>query len=327
MTLQNKVALLGRFSMGHVTTAVLTAALTACGGGEGGVVEYKASNTATTVTFADTVEDDSSSAAVSGAKVVLATSTAAGESTTGSDGKYSIVVKRAALPATYSSTTIYLTITGGSEYQPLTVSYNPANIVAGGIYTLADGTSAGSLRLHKLAQTEFAPSGADANLTRLGDGVASGEANVGFQVTAGPFSRSATIKLGDLSKLAIPAGSTVQSRYPTMNLSIDFRGLQASICTDKVTLYQSNSPSGNTQDGFVQTFSSSSTPPLSDTGVGSLSTWTTGSTIATAGLTPNAAHAALWVKIDSGACTLGGALTGFDDFEFANIRAAFYSPS
>lgn len=316
----------GRISPVHLATVLLTAVLSACGGGGGGV-ESKGTDTPTTVTFADTVKDDSSGTTVSGAKVVLATSTSISESTTGSDGNYSITVKRAALPAASSATMIYLTIAGGSEYQPLTVSYNPGRVVEGGTYKLSDGTSSGTLRLHKLTPTEFAPSGADANLTRLGDGVATGDANTGFQVTTGPFSQVATIKLGDLSKLAVPSGSTLDSLYPTLSLSIDFRGLEASFCADKVTLYQSSSPSGATQDGFVREFNSASNPKLTDTGVGSLSTWTTSTAIATAGFTLNAANAALWVKIESGSCTVNGAPNGFDDFEFANIRAVFNPPS
>jgi len=307
---------------GQTAAATLLAmALSACGGGGG--TESKTADTPTTVTFADAVTDDTG-ATVSGAKVALATTTGTSESTSSTDGSYSITVKRAALPTSGSSTTVYLTISGSAAYQPLTVSYDPATITAGNTYKLSNGATSGSTyRLHKLTAAEFTPSGSDANLTRLGDGVASGEANQGFQITSGTFAKSTTIKLGDLAKLGVASGVAAESAYPTVTLSIDFRGMEAGTCADKVTLFQSNSPTGVTQDGFKQVFDSTTTPKLTSTGVGSLSTWTPGA-ISTTGLTPNATSAALWVTIESGTCTASdGSSSGYDDFEFANIRAVF----
>ena len=233
--------------------------------------------------------------AVSDATVSLGTKSGPPATTTSDQGgNYSLVVANTSIN---TNTTVVITV-AKEGYQSCT-----------GTVSLTDGRVSGCNVLPVVATGELYPALADATLVRLGDGeVSGGAANSELQLAL-PFGLSKTVTLRWPANLALAS-------YQTLTVNATKRGLQSSLCADKVTVLQ-----GATLEtaAVVREFSATA-GNLADSD-------------ARGGLTPyalqlpatalSATGGDLYVKLEAGLCRDGTAADPADDYEFVGLFGKF----
>lgn len=281
---------LGR-ALGIAAAAGMVAA---CGGG-GGTTSSVPPPAATTITGSVA---DSAGAPVADATVTLATTSgppAVAQTTPA--GQYTLTVD----PAKVNTGTTLVVTVYKDGYQTCTGTVNTTT-----------NTVAGCNTLTLAAATELYPAAADAVLVRLGDGETTGGAvNSKLQI-ATPLGLSKTIKLG------WPAGLTLAA-YANFTLNVDFRGLQANNCPDKVTVLQGATLAAANANP-VRVFSAADNTLADSNSDGTFSSYA----LAVPTTLLNASAGDLFVKIESGDCGVFGAPGDReDDFEFVGLNGKF----
>ena len=260
--------------------------LAACGGG-GGTVSV--SVPPTTVTFTGNVTT-TGGAPVPNALVSIGTT----PTTSDNNGNYSLTLDTTAV----NTNTAVVVVVAKDGYQTCTGTVN-----------VAAGTVAGCNQLTASSQGELYPAAADAELVRLGDGeVTGGASNSKLQLKT-PYGLTKTITL------VWPANFT-PAGFQTFTVNVRMRGLQASICADKIRLLQGASAA---TAAVVQDFSATTGTLADSDASGEFSAYALQVPV----VLLNASGGNLHVKLESGVCTSGTPADPSDDYEIVGVNGKF----
>lgn len=216
-------------------------------------------------------------------------------STSDINGNYTVTFDTTAVN---TSTTVVATVSKDG-YQTCTGTVN-----------VAAGTLAGCNNLTPASADELYPAAAEAVLVRLGDGeVTGGTTNSKLQLTR-------ALGLTKTIALAWPTNFTL-ANFQTFTVNVRMRGLQASTCANKITVLQ-----GATADtaAAVQDFSAAAGTLADSDSLGEFSPYALQLPVTSL----NASGGNLYVRLESGICSIGTPADPADDYEFVGLHGKFF---
>ena len=173
------------------------------------------------------------------------------------------------------------------------------------------GSVAGCGTLTLVSTGELYPAAADAVLVRLGDGeVTGGLANSALQLNAAHgLSKTVT--------LPWPTNLTTIANYQNFAVNLRIRGLQASLCANRITVLQGASAGTAVP---LKAFQFSDGSLLDSDASGAFSNYALQVPVASLSASAGDVH----VKLESGDCGTNGTPSDpSDDFEFVDLHANF----
>lgn len=282
-----------RARVASIVAAAALSHLAACGGG--GTSSPGANPPVVSMTTLTGTVGNASGAPVVGATVSVST-TAGPPATTQTDttGNFALPVPTSTLN---TGTVVVVTVAkDGHKACTGTVNLSNSTVVGCNILPLA-------------GLDEMHPAPADAVLVRLGDGeISGGAANSKLQIPA-------PLGIGKTIALRWPANIDLTA-FQTLTVNVNVRGMQAVDCANKVTVLQGATAQTATSLGV---FSATNGTLFDSDSQGAFTSYA----LPLPSNLLSATGGPVYVKLESGTCTLGTPADPSDDFEFVGLYAKF----